>query len=75
MKQDKEEYLDFEQALNRLHKIVDIVRDKELGLEESIDMLEEAVQLANICTENIDKTQWINPDMGETYDQSNVPRK
>ena len=74
MSKNKEEYLDFEQALSRMHQIVDIVRDKELGLEESIDMLEEAVQLANICTENIDKVQWLNAQIGETDDQGNVPR-
>ena len=56
-----QEYLDFDQALNRLQEIVGMVRNRETGLEESIDMLEEAVQLANICTENIDKNQWLKP--------------
>jgi len=69
---DSEEYLDFKQALERLNEIVSLVRKKELGLEESIDLLEEGVRLANVCTENIDKTQWLNTTEGVELDEGNV---
>lgn len=71
---DSQEYLDFEQALNRLREIVELVRKKELGLEESIDMLEEGVHLANVCTENIDKAQWSISAEGDNLDESKVSR-
>lgn len=67
-----EEYLDFEQALDRLREIVNLVSDKELGLEESIDMLEEGVYLANICTENIDKAQWLDQAEGDNSDEDEI---
>ncbi len=69
---DSEEYLDFKPALDRLHEIADLVRKKELGLEESIDMLEEAAQLANVCMENIDKAQWLKQAEGDKLDQGEI---
>ena len=66
----REEYLGYDQALDRLHQIVNKVRSKEVGLEESVELLEEAVQLTNICTENIDKTQWLAPNTDDEHDQS-----
>ncbi len=48
----------FEQAKARLDEIVTAVRRKDASLEQSLDMLEEGVRLANICTERIDHTQW-----------------
>ena len=68
----QEDYLDFQEAMNRLNTIVEKVRNKELGLEESIDMLEEAVQLANVCTENIDKNQWLKSGEDDSLDQGNI---
>jgi exodeoxyribonuclease VII small subunit len=69
---NSEGYLDFEQTLNRLHEIVSLVRKKELGLEESIDLLEEGVHLANVCTENIDKAQWLNSTEGDKLDEGKI---
>ena len=48
--------LTFEDALKRLEEIANIVENKEVDLEKSLDFLEEGVTLANYCTEKIDKT-------------------
>lgn len=46
----------FDEALGRLKEIVAKISDKELGLEESLDLLEEGVRLANRCTAEIDQS-------------------
>ncbi len=48
----------FEQARVRLEEIVAQVRRKDVSLEASIDLLEEGVRLANMCTELSDHTEW-----------------
>jgi len=44
----------FEQARLRLEEIAAEVRKKDTSLEKSLDLLEEGVRLANICTELVD---------------------
>lgn len=44
----------FETARVRLEEIVREVRKKDISLEKSLDLLEEGVRLANICTELVD---------------------
>ena len=44
----------FDGALERLEEIANIVQDKDLDLEKSLDFLEEGIKLANLCTEKID---------------------
>lgn len=51
----------FEQARIRLEEIAVEVRKKDTSLEKSLDLLEEGVRLANICTELVDHT-----DVGAT---------
>ena len=46
----------FEQAKIRLEEIAALVRKKDTSLEKSLDLLEEGVRLANICTELVDHT-------------------
>jgi exodeoxyribonuclease VII small subunit len=46
----------FEQARIRLEEIATEVRKKDTSLEKSLDLLEEGVRLANICTELVDHT-------------------
>ncbi len=46
----------YEQARVRLEEIVGEVRKKDTSLEKSLDLLEEGVRLANICTELVDHT-------------------
>jgi exodeoxyribonuclease VII small subunit len=48
----------FEAAKVRLEEIAAQVRKKDTSLERSLDLLEEGVRLANLCTEQIDHTQW-----------------
>jgi exodeoxyribonuclease VII small subunit len=51
----------FETAKARLEDIVVRVRRKDVSLEQSLDMLEEAVRLVNQCNELIDQTSWRAP--------------
>jgi exodeoxyribonuclease VII small subunit len=46
----------FETARVRLEEIASEVRKKDTSLEKSLDLLEEGVRLANICTELVDHT-------------------
>jgi len=48
----------FAQARTRLEEIVVQVRKKDCSLEKSLDLLEEGVRLANVCTELSDHTEW-----------------
>ena len=53
-----EDTYSFEQARVRLEEIASQVKRKDTSLEKSLDLLEEGVRLANLCTEQIDQTQW-----------------
>jgi exodeoxyribonuclease VII small subunit len=45
----------FETARIRLEEIAAEVRKKDTSLEKSLELLEEGVRLANICTELVDR--------------------
>jgi exodeoxyribonuclease VII small subunit len=49
----------YDHALNRLEDIAEQVRKKEISLEDSLDLLEESIQLATLCNQQIDYTAWI----------------
>jgi exodeoxyribonuclease VII small subunit len=51
-----DEKFTFEQAKIRLAEIASEARKKDTSLERSLDLLEEGVRLANICTELVDHT-------------------
>lgn len=51
----------FETTRGRLEDIVGQVRRKDLSLEQSLDLLEEAVRLVNQCNELIDQTSFKAP--------------
>ncbi|MDO8964729.1 MAG: exodeoxyribonuclease VII small subunit [Coriobacteriia bacterium] len=51
----------FETTKARLEDIVVQVRRKDVSLEQSLDMLEEAVRLVNRCNDLIDQTTWRAP--------------
>lgn len=53
-----DERYSFTQARTRLEEIVAQVRKKDTSLEKSLDLLEEGVRLANVCTEQSDHTEW-----------------
>ena len=50
--------ISFEQALERLESIVTQVKRQDVSLDESLDLLEEGVRLANVCTEKTDHSYW-----------------
>lgn len=52
----------FESALGRLEEILTEVRKKETDLDRSLQLLEEGVALANVCTEKIDHTRIFGPE-------------
>ncbi|RJQ54402.1 MAG: exodeoxyribonuclease VII small subunit [Actinobacteria bacterium] len=52
-----EQGVSFEHALGRLGEIVEEVRRKDTDLDRSLELLEEGIQLANVCTERIDHTR------------------
>ncbi|MCL4554493.1 MAG: exodeoxyribonuclease VII small subunit [Actinobacteria bacterium] len=51
-----DERYSFTMARERLEEIVTQVRKKDVSLEQSLDLLEEGIRLANICTELSDQT-------------------
>jgi exodeoxyribonuclease VII small subunit len=51
----------FEQTHSRLEEILVQVRKKDTSLEQSLELLEEGVRLANLCNELIDKSSWEAP--------------
>jgi exodeoxyribonuclease VII small subunit len=55
----------FEQTRTRLEEILVAVRKKDTSLEQSLELLEEGVRLANMCNELIDKTSWEVPRPSE----------
>ncbi len=48
----------FNEALGRLEEIVEEVKKDGISLDDSLVLLEEGVELANVCTEKTDHTYW-----------------
>jgi len=48
----------FTEVRGRLEEIVHDIRDKDLSLEKSLDLYEEAIRLGNLCSDLIDKTDF-----------------
>jgi len=73
-----DESYSFSAAKTRLDEIVTQVRKKDTSLEKSLDLLEEGVRLANVCTELIDHADWAStpgtaPDGAEVETSGEVP--
>jgi exodeoxyribonuclease VII small subunit len=47
----------YEATRARLEEIAASVRKKDVSLEKSIELLEEGVRLANLCTEQVDQAE------------------
>ncbi len=62
----------FGTARIRLEEIAAEVRKKDTSLEKSLDLLEEGVRLANICTELVDHTDMSEPSRTETVDAESL---
>lgn len=54
----KEAYETFGEVRARLDEIVVEVRNKDLSLEKSLDLYEEAIKLGNRCAELVDKPDY-----------------
>jgi exodeoxyribonuclease VII small subunit len=54
----KESYETFGEVRARLDEIVVEVRNKDLSLEKSLDLYEEAIKLGNRCAELVDKPDY-----------------
>ena len=52
----------FSELRARLDEIVVEVRDKELSLEKSLDLYEEAIKLGNRCAELVDKPDYTDEE-------------
>lgn len=50
--------LSYSAAKERLDEMVVEIRRKDISLEKSLDLLEEAVALVNRCNEMIDQADW-----------------
>jgi len=61
----------FKEALSQLEEIAAKVNGKDISLDESLDLLEEGVKLANICTEKTDYQSW--REETETVDAGQLP--
>ncbi len=51
------EKMEFENAMQRLEKIVEELEDGNLPLEKAIDRFEEALKLAKICRDKLEKAR------------------
>ncbi len=58
MNKSENNEITFKEVIARLEEIVAQIKTKEVSLEKSLELLEEGVRLANMCTEKIDKTVW-----------------
>ncbi len=63
----------FEQAKIRLEEIATLARKKDTSLEKSLDLLEEGVRLANICTDLVDHTDLSATATVEVPDDAPAP--
>ncbi len=55
---DVSKYQTFEQITGRLDSIVDQVRDKDVSLERSLDLFDEAIALGSKAVELVDATDF-----------------
>ena len=58
----------FGEVRARLDEIVSEVRSKDVSLEKSLDLYEEAIKLGNRCAELIDKPDYTAAEIAEVND-------
>jgi len=51
----KKERPSFEEALEKLEKIVEKLSDEEITLEKSVELYEEGLKLSRICSETLEQ--------------------
>ena len=52
-----ENSFDFEKSLNELEKIVSVLEDNEISLDEAIKLFEQGIELSNKCRQTLEKAE------------------
>lgn len=52
-----ENSFDFEKSLNELEKIVSVLEDNEISLDEAIKLFEKGIELSNKCRQTLEKAE------------------
>lgn len=48
------ENITFEQAMNRLEKIVSALENNQISLEKSVELFQEGIQLTKLCNDKLE---------------------
>ena len=64
-KPDVSQYETFDQISGRLNDIVDAVRDREISLERSLDLFDEAIALGSKAVEMVDATNLTEAEVAQ----------
>jgi exodeoxyribonuclease VII small subunit len=62
--------LSFEDSLNRLEEISELLENESLGLDESIKLYEEGIKLSKSCFETLDKAELKVIDLKSKLEQT-----
>jgi exodeoxyribonuclease VII small subunit len=54
VKKAKENEIKYEDALDRLEKIIDLLQEGKLSLDESLDAFQEGIKLLKLCRQRLD---------------------
>jgi exodeoxyribonuclease VII small subunit len=67
----------YEATKARLEEISAAARGKDVTLEKSIELLEEAVRLANLCTEHVDQVETftVEAEASDDVEESGAPEE
>jgi len=52
-----DEVMNFEDAVNQLEKIVELLEKGDIPLEESLELFQKGVALSNYCARKLDETE------------------
>ena len=52
-----ENSFDFEKSLNELEKIVSVLEDNEISLDEAIKLFDKGIELSNKCRQTLEKAE------------------
>ena len=72
-KPDTAKYQTFEQITSRLGDIVDQVRDKDVSLERSLDLFDEAITLGSKAVDLVDVTEFTPEEEARLREETDAP--
>lgn len=72
-KPDTSKYQTFEQITSRLGDIVDQVRDKDVSLERSLDLFDEAITLGSKAVDLVDVTEFTPEEEARLQEETDAP--